>query len=349
MKKITIFLLVATTMGSSVVLTHAQRKRRTTTYRQPTLEELPRRPIDTLTTKDPETRIITFSNNTWEYYRPKTQARLEDELVYRHNWDTASIFSYRNIELADLPQVVEVKLVRNISDYASPIVGRVSSKYGPRRRTSHHGTDIPLRVGEPLYATFDGKVRYAKWNAGGYGYLTIIRHPNGLESWYGHQSKLNVQPGDYVKAGQIIGFGGNTGNSRGAHLHFELRYQDQSFDPEFIFDFETGQLRYQTFALEKSFFSIRSRASEILEEEDEEFVVPGSLLAEVNDSTVVKMQQKPKPPVASTAGAVYHTIVSGNTLGHLAAKYNVSIDQMCRLNGITRMTTLALGRKIRIK
>ena len=97
-------------------------------------------------------------------------------------------------------------------------------------------------------------------NTGGFGNLVIVRHPNGLETWHAHLSKLNVQVNEYVKTGQVIGFSGNTGRSRGPHLHFEMRYCDQTFDPEFIIDFPTGCLKYHTFALEKSFFNIHSRA-----------------------------------------------------------------------------------------
>ena len=196
-------------------------------------------------------------------------------------------------------------------------------------------------------AAFDGKVRYAKYNTGGYGYMVILRHPNGLETWHAHLSKLNVKVGDYVKTGQIIGFGGNTGRSRGPHLHFETRYQDQSFDPEFLFDFENALLRYQTFALERSFFNIHSRASEILEEDDNDFEIPGDLLAEAGEETIQRVIEKSTP--ANDTGAVYHKIVSGDMLGKLAVKYGVSIDQICRLNGITRTSTLNLGRKLRIK
>ena len=68
--------------------------------------------------------------------------------------------------------------------------------------------DIPLKTGEPIYATFDGKVRYSRYNSGGFGNLVIIRHPNGLETWYAHLTKRNVGSEEYVRAGQVIGYGG---------------------------------------------------------------------------------------------------------------------------------------------
>lgn len=344
-----IILLVAITGNVFAQKRKTYRKRPSSTYAapQPKLEDLPRRPMDTIETNDPETKVIIFSNNTWEFFRPEISARLSNHEAYKHNWDTVKIFAYRNIELTDLPQLVELKLVDSLAEFCSPIVGQPISKYGPRGRSNHQGVDIPLKVGEPLFAMFDGKVRYAQFNMGGYGYLTIIRHPNGLESWYGHQSKINVKPGTYVKAGQVIGYGGNTGYSFGPHLHFELRYKDQSFDPEFIVDFSNGQLRYQNFALEKRFFNIRSRASELLEEDYTDLIAPGSLLAQANDSTVIKVVEP--APAAPKPQAVYYKIKSGDTLGKVAIKYRVSIDQICRLNRITRTTTLAIGRTLKIK
>ncbi len=326
-------------------------RRGSTPQNTPKLEELPRRPMDTITTADPETKVIIFSNNTWEFYRPDL-SRLDGLAVYQSHWDTASIFSYRNVDLQDLPQTVDLKLVDDMNEFVLPTHGKVTSGYGPRGRRNHHGIDVPLKPGEPILAAFDGKVRYAQYNTGGFGNLVIVRHPNGLETWYAHLSKRNVQVNDYVKAGQVIGYCGNTGRAYGAsggfHLHFETRYQDQSFDPQFLIDFENGKLRYQTFALNRSYFSIHSRASELLDEGDElDPNVGEGLLASADDSTL-KRAAAPKPAPATT-GPVYHTVRSGDILGRLAIRYGTTIDNICKLNKISRESTLSLGQRLRMK
>lgn len=107
--------------------------------------------------------------------------------------------------------MVDLNLVKDLSGFKAPVVGSVLSKYGPRGRRNHNGVDIPLKIGEPIYAAFDGKIRYAKYNTGGFGNLVIVRHENGLETWHAHLSKLNVKVNDYVKCGQVIGFCGSTG------------------------------------------------------------------------------------------------------------------------------------------
>ncbi len=260
------------------------------------------------------------------------------------------------VEFADLPQVVDVKLISEMNDFHPTIVGSVFSKYGRRGRRSHNGVDIPLKTGEPIHATFDGKVRISTYNTGGYGNLVIIRHPNGLETWHAHLSKRNVEPGEYVKAGQIIGFGGNTGRSRGPHLHYEVRYNDQTFDPEHLFDFPGGNIKYQTFALEKSYFNINSRSSDELEDHDFDDLAAivnaegEELTSEDILDRIARVDAAKSAEVAeSSSQAVYHTIKQGDMLGKLAIRYGVSIDQICRLNNITRTTTLRLGRKLRIK
>lgn len=327
----------------------------------PKLEDLPQRVIDTLDTRDPETKIILYSNNTWTYYRPSL-SDMDNLEVFRRHWDNTHVFAYKSVELDDLPSVIDLQLIDNLSEYHAPVVGKVYSKYGPRGRRNHNGVDIPLKLGEPIYAMMDGKIRYAKYNSGGFGNLVIVRHINGLETWSAHLSKLNVKPNEYVKAGQVIGFAGNTGRSRGVHLHFEIRYSDQTFDPQFLVDFETGQLRYQTFALEKSFFNIHSRASDQLDEDDDYILDNMNLIAagDNEDSTstdilerIAKAQQKPqsssKTATISQSGVVYHTIRSGDILGKLSLRYGVSIDQICRLNKITRNTTIRIGQRLRIK
>lgn len=332
------------------------RRRSSSVPPQLNLEALPCRPMDTLPTEDPETQIILFSNNTWSYYRPTLVVR--DSLpVYTRHWDTTQVFAYKSIAYEDLPQVTELNLVQELADFHAPIIGDIFSKYGPRGRRNHNGVDIPLKIGEPIYATFDGKVRYAKYNTGGFGNLVIVRHENGLETWYAHLSRINVAVNDYVKSGQVIGFGGSTGRSRGPHLHFEMRYCDQTFDPEFIIDFQSGQLRYQTFALEKKFFNIHSRASEILEEDDDDFMMLAGLDSTVTSSDILehiaeaqqKEEQKSKQTTLSQGTAVYHTIRQGDMLSKLAVKYGVSVRQICRLNNINENTILRLGRKLRIK
>lgn len=332
-----------------VCLSSSYGQRRTTrSYVAPTLEQLPKRSIDTIATQDPETKVVIYSNNTWEYYRPTLNRRMEKFDVYKYNWDTTSVFSYRNIELKDIPEIVELKLVKRLSEFHSPIFGRVSSKYGPRRRRNHNGTDVPLKIGEPIYSTFEGKVRYAKYNSGGFGNLVIVRHPNGLETWMAHMSKLNCKIGDYVKSGQVVGYGGNTGRSRGAHLHFEMRYQDQTFDPEFLIDFESGELKYLTFALEKQFFNIHSRASELLEEDDYDETLPESLLASASDEAIMKVAEK---QIAQTPAAQssYYYVKSGDNLGKIALKHGTTVSNLCSLNGIKSTSMLQVKQRLRVR
>lgn len=319
------------------------------------LESLPSIPIDTIDTKTGGKKVVLFSNNTWKFLYDASQITpIAENIAFTDHWDTTQLFAYKDIPYDALPPIVELKLIDKVADFCPPTIGNVFSKYGRRRRGNHNGVDIPMKLGEPLFATFDGKVRISQYNTGGFGYLVILRHTNGLESWYGHLSRLNVEPGEIVKVGQVIGFAGNTGRSRGNHLHFEMRYKDQTFDPEFLIDFENGLLRYEKFALEKSFFNINSRASEILEDADDDYAITGSMLAEArNPEAIIEATSGKKLNEAreeiSQSEAVYHTVKSGDMLGKISARYGVSIDQLCRLNKITRTTVLQLGRKIRVK
>ena len=99
------------------------------------------------------------------------------------------------------------------------------------RNPPHGGIDIGLYTGNPIYATDNGVVRYAGWSNAGYGYLVVLDHGNGYQSYYAHLSAIWVVCGQSVYQGTAIGAGGNTGWSTGPHLHFEIRYDGIPQDP----------------------------------------------------------------------------------------------------------------------
>src|SRR5690606_32348259 len=111
-----------------------------------------------------------------------------------------------------------------------PHGGRISSYYGPRSvscqngkcsSSNHGGLDFANGCGAPIYAAAAGTVDYAGYN-GGFGNYTRIQHGRGVATGYAHQSRFAVSRGQHVSAGQVIGYAGNTGNSLGCHLHFEV-------------------------------------------------------------------------------------------------------------------------------
>ena len=140
---------------------------------------------------------------------------------------------YRNSTL--LPDEFKIDL-RN---FTMPTDSKqVTSVYGQRWGRLHAGLDIKVYIGDTIRAAFDGKVRIVKYDARGYGKFVVIRHPNGLETYYGHLSKQLVKENQHVKSGEPIGLGGNTGRSTGSHLHFETRLCGISINPAELFDFK---------------------------------------------------------------------------------------------------------------
>ena len=136
-------------------------------------------------------------------------------------------------------------------DYFHPFDGPVTSGFGWRDSTQHNGIDIDLNKGDKVAAAFDGMVRIAK-RCGGFGNVVIIRHYNGLETVYGHLSKIKVKPGQVIVAGQIIGLGGSTGHSTGSHLHFEIRFKGVPINPKYLISFTDQKLLCDEITIKKT-------------------------------------------------------------------------------------------------
>ena len=114
--------------------------------------------------------------------------------------------------------------------FARPGAGRLTSGYGRRWGRLHAGIDLASGIGSPVRAAADGRVESAGWE-GGYGRAVRITHSDGTVTIYGHMSALLVDSGERVVAGQLIGREGNTGQSTGPHLHFEVRVNGTPVNP----------------------------------------------------------------------------------------------------------------------
>jgi murein DD-endopeptidase MepM/ murein hydrolase activator NlpD len=284
--------------------------------------------IDTLDTANEHIKVVLHADNTWHYY--KTPSFQQVSGVYDSNWDDNSTNPY-GIEQKDLPDEWAIWLVDSLDQYHCPFQGSVyhRGKFGVRRGRRHQGVDLPLKTGDPIYATFTGKVRVSKY-WGAFGNLVVIRHDNGLETFYAHLSKRNVEVGDWVNAGDVIGLGGSTGRSTGPHLHFETRHNGFAFDPQWLIDFEKGTLRHRLFVLKKKYFNIYSNYEQDFEDE-------------------LKNEEDDKKEDAEREAMRWYTIKSGDTLGRIAINNGTTVNAICKLNGIKPTTTLKIGRKIRVR
>ena len=220
----------------------------------------------------------------------------------------------------------------------------VTSHYGYRRsfRRQHYGTDIKVFVGDTIRAAFSGKVRVVadQGRRRGYGKYVVIRHPNGLETVYGHLSRHLVKPDQIVKAGEVIGLGGNTGRSTGSHLHFETRFLGQFINPEKLFDFEAQDVKGDCYL----FFSngrgtLLASADNVVGGEEEMDEETAKALME-KEAESEAYQQKRIQEMRAKPRTKIHKVKSGETLSSIAHKHGTTIEKLCRINNIKRTSIL---------
>lgn len=294
-------------------------------------------PLDTLNTKDKYTKVILFSDYTWTYLE-LDRPEIDMDALSDH-WDTEAIHAFKDVEIASLPDTVQLTLVDESHPFVLPIKGYVYSRYGYRRKRPHRGVDIPLTTGDSVRSAFNGVVRVSEGSSktGGYGNLVIVRHDNGLETYYGHLSKILVHENEPVQAGEVIGLGGSTGRSTGPHLHFETRYMGKAFDPERVVDWSNSCLRDTNLMIRKQYYNINSRYGQA-----------DRVVAQTTTS-----QSQPKSTASSSTSSSgspqYYTVRKGDTLGKIASRYHTTVSKLCKLNRIKETTILQIGRKLRVR
>lgn len=221
---------------------------------------------------------------------------------------------------ANIPSTYDIDL----NEFVMPIESRrVTSHFGYRRRFGrfHYGIDIGLSVGDTVRSAFSGKVRVVAYNRGGYGNYIIVRHPNGLETVYGHLHRQMVREGDIVKAGGVIGLGGNTGRSTGPHLHFETRFMGIALNPNILFDFEQGVPRTDVYTFHK-----------------------GSRQQATSAYATAKSAKKSKKGSAIRT----YRVRKGDTLSAIARRNGTTVSKIATLNGISTRAKLSPGKSLRV-
>ncbi len=278
------------------------------------LEQEQSLPADSVMVED-ETVESDLSNDSlrldWNSEKFVFNDSIPCDSMYHGIWDGSRVNPYQ-ISIDSVPDSFLV----DCRGFYPPNVNVVTSECGERWGRFHAGTDMRLKIGDTVRAAFDGKVRITRVGVKkkGYGYFVMIRHNNGLETLYGHLSKVLVQPNQVVKAGEAIALGGNTGRSTGPHLHFEFRYLGNPINPKRILEMK----------------------------EDSVYVKADTYLIE-RKTTFKEYYDYLHSPIK------YYKIKQGDNLGRIARKHHTTVARLCKLNHIKSTTLLRVGRRIRVK
>lgn len=317
--------------------------------------------------------------------------------LYQKYWDTSNLRS----KILEIPFSNDRLMLMLVQDANNPFVmpcqfDKIRTPYGETKNGSFHpGIDLKTEPQTLVKSCFDGVVRMTK-SYGDYGVTVVVRHYNGLETVYAHLDKVSVKPNQIVKAGQVIGQTGTSGNTKECILHFETRFLNEYFNPELVIDFEEENVLQNNMALMSHDFNILpltdvgnwkpsvpkpkadtpdiqpektqpikteekpqskafgldpdAQSPEITEHrvpsEQSRSLDPDAQSPEISGKNVP--QEKPKPQ-AQASEPVYHTVIAGETLYKIAAKYHTTVDKILSLNNLKNADKIAEGQKLRVK
>lgn len=240
------------------------------------------------------------------------------------SWVTTKAHPYKSSEVPDSFRI-------DLRGFCMPTPSRlITSTFGyrPRFRRMHKGLDIKVYTGDTIVAAFNGKVRVAQYDAGGYGYYIVLRHANGLETIYGHLSKQLVETNQEVRAGEPIGLGGNTGGSYGSHLHFETRLAGEPINPELLFDFRAQDVTGDFFTFHKD----KNRKDN------------APVLASNASS---RNQAEAREEMASAKSSHFYKVKKGETLYTIASKLGISEKELTQANRLKSASKVRAGQILR--
>ncbi len=262
-------------------------------------------------------RLIDFEN----YDSPS--ADLYDD------WDNMHAHS----RVTELPDTFRISL----KDFCMPTDSRVlTSNFGHRWGRQHKGLDIKVYIGDTIRAAFAGKVRVVRYEGRGYGKYVVIRHDNGLETYYAHMSKQLVEEDQEVRAGDPIGLGGNTGRSTGSHLHFETRLCGVALNPALMFDFRNQDVVDDYYMFRKSTYQKESALATRLRGAGNSSSYAATDGDEVELATAA--------PAASYAQeSRFHKVKRGETLYSIAKKRGTTVSAIMKLNHLKKNARLRAG------
>jgi murein DD-endopeptidase MepM/ murein hydrolase activator NlpD len=225
----------------------------------------------------------------------------------------------------------------SLRHFCMPTPSRIiTSNFGQRWGRMHKGLDIKVYIGDTIRAAFNGRVRVVRYEANGYGNYVVIRHPNGLETIYGHMSKQLVSENEEVRAGEPIGLGGNTGRSTGSHLHFETRLCGVALNPALFFDFRNQDVTADSYLFRRS----------MVDRESAEANRTRARVEGVNGRDEAVGQAESSS--SSYGGEIrIHKVEAGETLFSIARKRGVSVETICKLNHIGKNMRVRPGQVLR--